>query len=57
MKKRAVRFADTLTSPSGRRITAARLGSRDSKVNIFGLIQESKAYAQPTLARGLTVRD
>jgi hypothetical protein len=53
----AIRFADTLTSPAGRRITAARLASSDSKVDIFGLIQESKAYAPPTLARGLTVRD
>lgn len=53
----AIRFGDTLTSLSGRRITAARLASNDAKVDIFGLIQESKAYAPPTLTRGLTLRD
>ncbi len=53
----AIRFADTTTSVSGRKLTAARLGSGDAKVDIFGLIQESKAYAPPIRARGLTLRE
>jgi hypothetical protein len=52
----AIRIADTVTSVGGRRMTAARLGSGDAKVDIFGLIQESKAYVPPLMARGLTLR-
>lgn len=53
----AIRFPDTLTSTGGRKITAARLSSADAKADIFGLIQESKIYAPPLLARGLTLRE